>query len=126
MRSTSRIFGASAAFFFVVAVVYWAVSYEPAGTLMFVLWGVALLFGSLYLRAGARKAVAGDDPNLQPDEAAGELIGVFRAGSAWPVVLAAGLTVTLAGLVYGLWLVVPGVLVTIAALLGLMRESAAA
>jgi hypothetical protein len=32
----------------------------------------------------------------------------------------------LAGLVYGMWLLIPGAAVTIVALLGLMRESAAA
>ena len=42
------------------------------------------------------------------------------------MVLALGLTVGMTGLVYGVWLLVPGVVVTIAALLGLMRETAAA
>lgn len=126
MISTSRICAVSAAFFVVVGVVYWFVSYEPAGTLMLGLWGVAFLFGSLFLRvAGTRGAVAGDDPRLRPDDVAGDWVGTFPTGSPWPIMLALGLTCGLAGLMYGIWLVIPGALVTIVALLGLMRESAA-
>lgn len=126
MRSTSRIFTVSAVFFFVVDLVYWFVSYEIAGTIMFGLWGVTLVFMAFFLEVAARQgAPAGDDPSQRPAERAGEPIGVFSRGSAWPVVLAAGLTVGLAGLIYGTWLLIPGTVVTIAALLGLMRETAA-
>jgi hypothetical protein len=127
MRSTSRIFSASAVFFFIVAAVYWFVSYEIAGTIMFGLWCVTLLFAAFFLDAAAKHgAPAGDDPDLQPEDMAGQSIGVFSRGSGWPVVLAAGLTAGLAGLVYGTWLLIPGAVVTIAALIGLMRETAAA
>ena len=127
MMSTSRIFAVSAAFFLVVAVVYWFVSYEIAGAMMFGLWCVTLLFASLFLRAAARQgAPDGDDPDLRPEERAGQPIGIFSRGSAWPVVLAAGLTAGLTGLVYGTWLLIPGAVVTTVALIGLMRETAAA
>jgi cytochrome c oxidase subunit IV len=127
MRSTSRVFAVSAAFFLVVDVVYWFVSYEIAGTMMFGLWFVTLLFTSLYLGVAARQgAPDGDDPDLRPEERAGRPIGVFSRGSVWPVVLAAGLTAGLAGLVYGTWLLIPGAVVTTAALIGLLRETAAA
>ena len=127
MRSTSRVFAVSAAFFLVVDVVYWFVSYEIAGTMMFGLWCVTLLFASLYLGVAARRgAPDGDDPDLRPEERAGQPIGVFSRGSGWPVVLAAGLTAGLAGLVYGTWLLIPGAVVTAVALIGLMWETAAA
>ena len=127
MRSTSRIFTASAAFFFIVDAVYWFVSYEIAGTIMFGLWCVTLLFAALFFGAAAKRGTPdGDDPDLRPEERAGRPMGVFSGGSGWPIVLAAGLTVGLAGLVYGTWLLIPGAVVTIAALLGLMRETAAA
>ncbi len=127
MRSTSRVFAVSATFFFVVDVVYWFVSYEIAGTMMFGLWGVTLLFASLFLGLAAKQgAPDGDDPDLRPEERAGQPIGVFSRGSGWPIVLAAGLTAGLAGLVYGTWLLIPGAVVTAAALIGLMRETAAA
>jgi Cytochrome c oxidase subunit IV len=127
MKSTSRIFAISAAFFLAVAVVYWFVSYEIAGTTMFALWGVTLLFASLFLGAAARQgAPDGDDPDLRPAGRAGRPIGVFSRGSGWPIVLAAGLTAGLTGLVYGTWLIIPWAAVTAAALIGLMRETAAA
>ncbi len=116
-----------AAFFLVVDTVYWFLSYEIAGTMMFGLWGVTLLFAALFLGMAAKQdAPPGDDPDLRPAERAGQPVGVFSRGSGWPVVLAAGLTAGLAGLVYGVWLLIPGAVVTIAALLGLMRETAAA
>jgi Cytochrome c oxidase subunit IV len=127
MRSTSRIFTASAVFFFIVDAVYGFVSHEIAGTIMFGLWCVTLLFAALFLGTAAKRgAPDGDDPDLRPEDRAGRPIGVFSRGSGWPIVLAAGLTVGLAGLVYGTWLLIPGTVVTIAALLGLMRETAAA
>ena len=127
MRSTARIFAGSAAFFFVVGAIYGALTSEVAGTLMLGLWCATLLFASIFLGTQAKRgAPAGDDPNRRPDQAAGEWVGAFPAGSGWPVVLAAGLAVGLAGLVYGVWLLIPGAAVTIVALLGLMRESAAA
>jgi cytochrome c oxidase subunit IV len=127
MRSTALIFGASSAFFFIVAAVYWFVTYEVAGTLMLGLWCATFLFASAFLAVAAKRgAPPGDDPDRRPQEAAGDWVGAFRAGSSWPIVLAAGLAIGLAGLVYGAWLLIPGALVTIAALLGLMRESAAA
>jgi Cytochrome c oxidase subunit IV len=127
MRSTSRIFAASAAFFLVVDVVYWFVSYEIAGTMMFGLWCVTLLFAALFLGAEATHgAPEGDDPELRPAERAGEPVGIFSRTSGWPVVLAAGLTIALTGLVYGTWLLIPGMVVTAAALIGLMRETASA
>jgi Cytochrome c oxidase subunit IV len=127
MRSTSRVFAVLAAFFLAVDVVYWFVSYEIAGTMMFGLWCVTLLFAALFLDAAAKQgAPEGDDPELRPEERAGEPVGIFSRGSGWPVVLAAGLTVALTGLVYGTWLLIPGVVVTAAALIGLMRETAAA
>ena len=127
MRITSRVFAITAAFFLVVDVVYWFVSYEIAGTMMFGLWCVTLLFASLFLAAASKQgAPDGDDPDLRPQDRAGQPIGVFSHGSGWPLVLAAGLTVGLTGLVYGAWLLIPGALVTTAALIGLMRETAAA
>ena len=127
MRSTARVFITLAAFFLVVDAIYWFVSYEIAGTIMFGLWCVTLLFTAVFLGAAAnRGAPAGDDPDLRPEERAGEPIGVFSRGSGWPAVLAAGLTAGLAGLIYGTWLLIPGAVVTIAALIGLMQETAAA
>ena len=127
MKSTARVFVALSGFFLAADAVYWVVSYEVAGTIMFGLWCVTLLFAAVYLEVAAgRGAPAGDDPDARPADRAGQPVGVFAEGSGWPVVLAAGLTVGLAGLVYGTWLLIPGALATTAALIGLMQETAAA
>lgn len=127
MRSTARVFISLAAFFVVVDAVYWLVSYEIAGTIMFALWAVTLGFTAISLEAAAnRGAPGGDNPDLRPAQRAGEPVGIFARRSGWPAVLALGLTVGLTGVVYGSWLLILGAVVAIAALIGLMQETAAA
>lgn len=127
MITTARVLFASAAFMFAVAAVYWFVSYEPAGTFFLGLMVAGLLFAAAYIATAARGAVlSADRPDVRPEDVAGERVGVFSAASPWPLVLAGGLLVALLGLVYGVWLQVPGMLITIAALLGLMRENSRA
>lgn len=127
MSTTARVLLAAAAFIFVVDAVYWFVTYEPAGTFLLGVMVLGLLFAAGYIATASRSAVlSADRPDLRPEDAAGERVGVFSAASPWPLVLAGGLLVTLVGLVYGVWLLVPGIVITIAALLGLMRENSRA
>jgi cytochrome c oxidase subunit IV len=123
----ARVLGAAAAFMGVVDAVYWFVTYEPAGTFLLGVTAVGLLFASGYIAAASRGTVRpADRPDLRPEDVAGEPVGVFAAASPWPIVLAGGLLVALVGLVYGLWLLIPGMAITIAALLGLAWENSRA
>lgn len=124
MSTAARVLLAAAAFIFVVDIVYWFVTYEPAGTFLLGVMVVGFLFAGGYIATASRGAVlSADRPDLRPQDAAGERVGVFAAASPWPLALAGGLLVALVGLVYGVWLLVPGIVITIAALLGLMREN---
>lgn len=123
MITGARVLGAAGAFMLAVDIVYWLVTYEYAGTLLLGAMSIGLLFAAGYLAAVSRGArYPADQPDLRPEDAAGERLGTFTAASTWPIVLAGGVLVTLAGLVYGPWLFVPGMVITVAALLGWTRE----
>ncbi len=125
MSTSSRVLLFAAAFSAVVAAVYWFVSYDPAGTILLGVMAVGLLIAAAYLGVAARGGtpVAGDDPDLRSEDVAGAPVGTFPRSSGWPIVLAAGLLVGTTGLLYGVWLAVPGLVITVAALVGLMQES---
>jgi hypothetical protein len=128
-----RFFLRSALYVLVVGIVYWFVSYEAAGTVLLLGVGLAsaafialgLAFGR---RTGAGRGGGGalgwvnrvigfseapDEP--APLEGGPEIVPL---ASAWPILAAAGATVVGLGLVLGPWLLVPGAVLTVAALLG--------
>lgn len=126
MRTSTKVFAFSAGFSLVVAVVYWLVSYEEAGSVLLLSMFVAPLVIGGYLGLQEHRAtgpLAEDDPEASHEEAAGEHLGRFHAGSGWPVVLGVGSATLLMGLVFGLWLALVGAALCAGAVLGLMRES---
>jgi hypothetical protein len=124
MKTAVRFFAFWATFSLIVAIVYWFLSYERAGSLFLVFMFLApLLIGSyLYLRARALGR-AEDDPNAEHAAQAGQTVGRFPGGSFWPFMMGIGAVVGLEGFVYGIWLLVLGVIVFVVATVGLMQES---
>jgi hypothetical protein len=117
-----------------VGVLYWYISYEVAGSVMlaFVVLATGLVVGFLTIavRATRGELAAGDGgavsrlarPILQtvgvvvPRTAALEVrlgagLGRFPRGSAWPMIGGAGALLVGLGLVYGPWLLLPGIVV---------------
>jgi hypothetical protein len=124
VRTATKVLMASGAFGGVIAVVYWFVAYEIAGTIFLATMAAALLFAAAFAARGARGAIPAEDrPLATPSEAAGEEVGPFPEGSLWPVFLGAGSLLLVAGLIYGVWLLAIGGLISAAALLGMTRES---
>jgi hypothetical protein len=124
MRTQVKFFLFSATFSLVVAVVYWAVSHERAGSLflLFMFLAPLLIGGYLVTRAsGVRPAE--DDPDADHGREAGAAVGRFAARSIWPFVLALGAAVGLEGFVYGVWLMVLGLVLVMGAASGLAAES---
>ena len=106
-----RVFLGVGAFIAILAVVYWFVSYEDAGTTMLVLASCLALFCAVWLYLQDRKgrvAPAGDFPG---DEQSAPYL---PDASVWPIAVAAGAALALNGLILGWAYAVPG-----AALLGL-------
>ena len=125
MRVARIVAFGSAAFFTIVGVVYWFLSYEQAGSLLLVfLAGASALLG-WYL--GRRPVTAaggpGDRADAGPDDAVGQDLGVFDAASIWPVVLAVGAMLLGTGAIFGSGVLLVGAIVTVLAVVGLVAQS---
>jgi Cytochrome c oxidase subunit IV len=111
-------------FFGIVGVVYWFWSYEQAGTAMLIgTCTLGLLPGSYYWywhkRMGNRVEDR-DDATIA--EGAGN-IDSFPSTSIWPFVLGMGAFLTVNSLVFGIWLIFPGISLILTALVGVTAES---
>jgi Cytochrome c oxidase subunit IV len=111
----------------VAGVLYWLVSYEPLGTMGFLVLGGGPGFAGLYLATHQRRpaeslaarlrrlaGVPAPDPG-DPAGLDGDDLGVLPAPSIWPFALALGATLALTGLVFGFWLLLGGGLAAVAA-----------
>jgi hypothetical protein len=111
-------------FFGIVGVVYWFWSYEDAGTAMLIgTCTLGLLPGSYYFywhRRMGQRVEDRDDASIA--EGAGE-INSFPSTSIWPFVLGMGAFLTVISLVFGIWLIFPGISLIITALVGVTAES---
>jgi Cytochrome c oxidase subunit IV len=111
-------------FFGIVGIVYWFWSYEQAGTAMLV--GTSLLGflpGGYYFfwhRRMGQRVEDRDDASIA--EGAGD-INSFPSTSIWPFVLGMGAFLTLLSLVFGIWLIFPGISLILTALVGVTAES---
>jgi uncharacterized membrane protein YccF (DUF307 family) len=126
VRSFGRVMLGTGVFGVAVGVVYWLLTYERAGSVLLVMYGVTALVISGYALLGARSRSVPeleDRPDAEVEDAAGRPVGAFHFASPWPVWVAVGSTLTAAGLAFGLYLVPVGVAVLVVAVLGLMRES---
>jgi hypothetical protein len=125
VRYWTRWFAVLAAYGFVSATIYWFVTYEWAGTFLFAGFGLvpAIILAFAWRRGWFRRMAPRDDPDADPRTSAGEDLGAFPHGSAWPVFLAIGAIALGAAVVYGLILLPIGVALVGWAILGLMRES---
>ena len=95
-----RLFLSSAAFTAVLAVSYWLVAHDPAGTVLLGFMPAALLVIAGYMVAAERNAgLYADDENATPAGARGERIGTFVLHSPAPFWIGLALMGLLLGLV---------------------------
>ena len=123
MRTATKVLLSSAGFSVVIGTIYWFVAYEIAGTIFLAAMAAALLFTAGFVALSARGPLSAQDrADAVPAESAGEQIGPFPGASIWPVFLGAGSLLFVVGLIYGVWLLALGGLISAAALLGMTRE----
>lgn len=106
------------------AVIYWVFSYEPAGTAALVITVVALLFLAVYLAVQSRQV--GLRPEDVPDPTGSdddETLGYFPTASIWPMTIALASMIIGFGLVFTVWIALPGVALLVFALAGLAVEA---
>ncbi len=124
MRTSVRFLVLAGLFGVAIGIVYWFVAHERAGTTLLVLMGVAPMIMAYVVQrrtAGQRFPEDRDDASYADD--AGDELGHFSAGSLWPFVMAVGVLIGLEGFIYGVWLLVSGLLIFGWATVGLMQES---
>ena len=100
-------------FFGIVGIVYWFWSYEDGGTMMLVGTSPARLPARELLLLLAPPAMGpehgrGPRPDASIAEGAGD-IDSFPGSSIWPFVMGMGAFLTVLSLVFGIWLIFPGI-----------------
>lgn len=125
MRSFIALFGGSAAFGLIAAIVYWFSSHEYAGTILLGLMALGLSFAAGYALLAEKEAnLAGDSDKLQHKESAGEDLGIFTKESAWPILLAFSILWLLIGVVWSPFMMYTGLVAMLLILWRLGAESA--
>jgi hypothetical protein len=124
MRTSGLVFAMLAAFFAVIAIIYWFTSYESAGTVLLGLAiGLAGMIGVFLLVQARRRPVPPEDrTDATPADGADEIVGRFPSASIWPLVIGIGALFGALGLVLNGWLALPGVLLLVLALVSMARE----
>lgn len=124
MRTTGKLFGIIAVFFGLIAVVYWFLSKEPAGTAALVFTGALGFLVSFYLLFTAKRVEPLPEDDEEGDIAEGAGVqGFYSPHSWWPLPVAAGAAIIGLGLVFLMWwLIILGVVATVVAVAGLLFE----
>jgi hypothetical protein len=116
------------------AVVYWFVSYEPAGTVLLLVLGLAIVALISVVAYEARQTVDDVRPAGGPLGLLNRVIGFHESpaeapplgvepgriplASVWPILAAAAVVTIGLGLIYGPWLALPGLALGIVAAYG--------
>jgi len=110
-----RLFISSAVFSIVIAVAYWLVAREPAGTMLLGVMAFGLSFVAGYMIVAEREAdLVGDLGQADNADAAGEILGSYSISSPLPIATAAALTCIGLGLVVSPTVAALGVIVLLA------------
>lgn len=124
MKVEAFVFGLIAIFFFIVSIIYWYFSREPAGTTALLLtFGLGALIGFYLMFVGRRIPPRPEDrPDADIDEGSG-VVGFFSPHSWWPLAVAAGAAVTALGVAFAeIWLMIVGGLLIILSVTGFVFE----
>ena len=112
MAREVRLFGGLSLYAFVIGTIYWFVSYENAGTVLLLGFGLAtaLAFVILWRRDRKFRASGGesDDGSLRPDGPFGDESGPVPTRSAAPLVVGFGVAVMALGGAFGPWFMITG------------------
>jgi hypothetical protein len=123
VKTEGAIFIGVAAFFTVIAAIYWFTSYEPAGSVLLLLTaGLGAIPGAwLIFRSRGLPPRLEDQEDADPAAGAGPM-GTFPESSVWPFVFALGLAFAGVGFVFGVWFALPGLPLAIAGIVGGIAE----
>lgn len=123
MKIEGLLFAGGAAFYAVIATVYWVITKEIVGSTALALTGaLAFLVGFYVLYTSRRVGVRPeDDPHAEIEDADPDY-GFFSPHSWWPLAVAGSTGVVILGLIFAVWMVILGVGLLMAALVGFVFE----
>lgn len=136
MSEEVRFFLRIAAYTAFIATVYWFISYEPAGTVLLlfllaasgtfslvVLSHVSAARGDAPARRNiVRDTLGFDDPASSASEPLQIQENLYPTATLWPLGLAFGVTLAALGLIYGPWLWIPGLAITLGCAISWLTE----
>lgn len=100
MTTARGLFVSSAVFAATIAIVYWLLAHEPAGTILLGFMAVALSVVALYMTFAERDAdLYADKPGATMRDAAGEHVGTYITHSPIPFWIGIALTAIVLGFV---------------------------
>jgi hypothetical protein len=100
VKTGLRLFISSAVFATVIAVAYWVVAHEPAGTMLLGFMAFGLSFVAGYMIVAEREAdLWGDVADADNANASGEIVGSYSIRSPLPIAAAVAITCIGLGLV---------------------------
>lgn len=98
MKTAIGLFAFSALFGGAIALTYWLIAREPAGTILLGLMAAALSFTAAYALVAERSArVEGDSQGALPVD---DGLGIFTQHSAWPILIALAAATSLIGILW--------------------------
>ena len=123
MKVEGLLFAGGAFFYGIVAAAYWFITGELVGSTALALTaGLAFLIGFYVLYTGRRVGTRPEDnPHANIEDADPEY-GFFSPHSWWPLAVGFATFVTVMGLVFAVWLLILGVGLLMASLVGFVFE----
>jgi hypothetical protein len=123
MKVEGYVFSFFAVFLAGASIVYWIFSDDPTGTAALAICCLmTILIASYLLFTGNRIGPRAQDlPDAEIADGAGEL-GTFSPGSYYPFFIAGSATLVMFGVVFGIWLVLIGAVLTLYSVMGLVFE----
>jgi hypothetical protein len=124
MRSNGVIFAIICIFCIVADIVYWLTSKDPTGTACLgITAGLAFLI-SFYLLMVVRRFGVQPMDNIDAEISDGAgVVGHFTAASWYPIMIASAATITVFGLIFGVWLAMIGLAFVFGGVTGLLFEN---
>src|SRR5690606_16108674 len=108
LPTETKMFGVLGAFYLGAGIVYWFLSYEWAGTALLIFAGAFSFVAGGYFWSRLREV----QQEVEVDEAEGPTVdhpGLYLPHtSIWPIGMALGAAVSLAGIAIGWWFFIPG------------------
>jgi len=112
-----------AAFYGLIAVVYWFVTKELVGSTALALTGaLAFLIGYYLLFTSRRVGTRPEDNPVANIEDADPDYGFFSPHSWWPIAVALSVGITVIGLAFAVWILLLGVVMLMGTLIGFVFE----